>query len=72
LDRADPRSPGGSVNLRAIEYSKPLLVPANTTLTARTRSQYGLWSAPITWSAPVPGKKFMEDHVNDERKTDEN
>ena len=72
LDRADPRAPGGAVNLRAIEYGKPLLVPPNTTLTARTRSQYGLWSAPVKWSAPDPGKKFTKEHQNDERKTNEN
>jgi hypothetical protein len=46
-DGTDPRAPGGSVATTASEYSQPIDVAANSLITARVRSNYGLWSAPV-------------------------
>jgi hypothetical protein len=48
LNGSDPRLPGCGVSPRAIEYKAPLLVWSHLRLVARTRSDYGLWSAPVT------------------------
>jgi hypothetical protein len=46
LDGSDPRLPGGGVSPRAMEYLSPIALTPNLFVTARIRSDYGLWSAP--------------------------
>ena len=54
VDGSDPRAPGGGVVTTAIEYTAPVPVTTNTRITARVRSNFGLWSSPtrVTISAP--------------------
>jgi hypothetical protein len=47
LDGSDPRVPGGAPSTGAREYSGPIALSTNTVVTARVRSAYGLWSAPV-------------------------
>jgi len=42
---ADPRARGGSVSRTAAEYTTPIALPPNLVITARARSDFGLWSA---------------------------
>jgi hypothetical protein len=48
LDGSDPRMPGGQVARGALEYQSPIHLDGKKLLTARVRSDYGLWSAPAT------------------------
>jgi len=45
-DGSDPRASGGGVSSKAIEYSKPIDA-RDSLITARVRSEFGLWSAPV-------------------------
>ena len=47
VDGTDPRARGGVLSASAIAYRDPVEV-TNQTVTARARSQFGLWSAPVT------------------------
>ena len=46
-DGSDPRAFGGTIAKGAVEYRAPLLLVTNQVLTARVRSEFGLWSAPL-------------------------
>ena len=46
-DGSDPRARGGSVASMAMEYATPINLPSNSLMTARVRSEFGLWSAPV-------------------------
>ncbi len=47
LDGTDPRARGGAPSATAIEY-RDAIETSNQVVTARVRSQFGLWSAPVT------------------------
>ncbi len=47
LDGADPRAPGSVPSRTATEYRGPVET-TNQLVTIRARSEYGLWSAPVT------------------------
>ncbi len=51
-DGSDPRAPGGEVAKRAMQYITPVALQTNLTVTARVRSDYGLWSAPVKVQTP--------------------
>jgi hypothetical protein len=51
-NNADPRAPGGLPVASAREYSGPIPLAARITVIARTRSDFGLWSAPVVVRAP--------------------
>lgn len=51
----DPRIPGGGVSPVALEYSKPVAVRTPMNIKARTRSQFGLWSAPVVLNVGSSG-----------------
>jgi hypothetical protein len=46
-DSTDPRAPGGGVARAASEYTSPITFSSNSVVTARVRSHFGLWSAPV-------------------------
>lgn len=49
----DPRLPGGLPASHAREYAQPVPLPTNVVVTARVRSEFGLWSAPIVMDGRV-------------------
>ena len=46
-DGTDPRTPGGGVARTALEYTAPITFSSGSVVTARVRSNFGLWSAPV-------------------------
>ncbi len=56
-NNTDPRSPGGLPSANAREYSGPISLASNVTVTARVRSNYGLWSAPVVVGGKKPGNR---------------
>jgi hypothetical protein len=46
-DGTDPRAPGGGVANTALEYTAPINFTSGSVVTARVRSNFGLWSAPV-------------------------
>ena len=46
-DGSDPRADGGGIASKAKEYGGPIILPHGARLTARARSEYALWSAPV-------------------------
>ena len=51
----DPRVSGGGVSPLAVEYSKPVEVTGKVKITARTKSRFGLWSAPVVLEISAAG-----------------
>src|SRR6266542_842677 len=51
-DGSDPRARGGSVAPTSTAYSVPIAAPPQSVITARVRSEFGLWSAPVKVQAP--------------------
>ena len=45
-NHTDPRLPGGHVSTNALEYKSPIPLTPGLRITARVRSDHGLWSAP--------------------------
>jgi len=48
IDGTDPRARGGGVSSQAREYRAPVPIGTTMPVIARTRSEYDLWSAPLT------------------------
>jgi len=52
LDESDPRGPHGTVAAGAHDYQGSLLLEPGTTVRARTRSPYHIWSPPLRFTLP--------------------
>ena len=52
LDGSDPRLPGGAISPNAAQYKEAIPVTPGMKLFARVRSDYELWSAPVTYAEP--------------------
>jgi hypothetical protein len=46
-NRSDPRLRGGSPSPQALEYTQPIALTNGVVVTARVKSDFGLWSAPV-------------------------
>ena len=55
-DGSDPRGRGGVPTTRASEYKMPVILPTNSVLVARVRSDFGLWSPPVRAGGIGPAK----------------
>jgi len=49
-NRLDPRLRGGSPSPQAFEYTQPIVLTNGIVVTARVKSDYGLWSAPVVFN----------------------
>ena len=49
LDGTDPRLSGGAISSKALQYKEAIPVTPGLRLFARVRSDFGLWSAPVTY-----------------------
>ena len=57
IDGSDPRARGGMLGIKANEYAGPIDVANDLVITARVRSNFGLWSAPVRFTGTVESKE---------------
>jgi hypothetical protein len=56
MNGSDPRARGGKLGIKAVQYAGPIDVTNEFVVTARVRSDFGLWSAPVRTRMPEDSK----------------